>query len=90
LYEKIVLVNSITLSKSANLVKAYIPHDVPVINQVISCEVLCGRYKLPYIDETGIVHTFLYMVDEKKFTLMNDAEWKNYAFKFILRYTKYD
>lgn len=90
LYEKIVLVNDITLSKSVNLVKAYIPHDVPVINQVISCEVLCGRYKLPYIDETGIVHTFLYMVDEKKFTLMNDAEWKNYAFKFILRYTKYD
>lgn len=90
MYEKIVLVNDITLSKSANLVKAYISHDVPVINQVISCEVLCGRYKLPYIDETGIVHTFLYMVDEKKFTLMNDAEWKNYAFKFILRYTKYD
>lgn len=65
LYEKIVLVNDITLSKSVNLTKAYIPHGVPVMNQVISCEVLCGRYKLPYIDETGIVHTFLYMVDEK-------------------------
>lgn len=90
LYEKIVLVNDITLSKSANLTKAYIPHGVPVMNQVISCEVLCGRYKLPYIDEAGIVHTFLYLVDEKKITLMNNAEWKNYAFKFILRYTKYD
>lgn len=66
LYEKIVLVNDITLSKSANLTKAYIPHGVPVMNQVISCEVLCGRYKLPYIDEAGIVHTFLYLVDEKK------------------------
>lgn len=84
------LADNITLSKSEKFAKVYIPHDIPVIHQIISCEVLCGRYKLPYIDEVGTAHTFLHMVDEKKFILMNNVEWKNYAFKFILRYTKYD
>lgn len=90
LYEKIVLADNITLSKSEKFAKVYIPHDIPVIHQIISCEVLCGRYKLPYIDEVGTAHTFLHMVDEKNFILMNNVEWKNYLLKFILRYTKYD
>ena len=90
LYEKIILLNNVSLTRSGTLTKISIPHGVTNIYQVISCEVLCGRYKLPYINESGTVHTCLYLVDEENFVLMNNAEWKNYSFRFIFRYTKYD